>query len=110
MLEQELFGCFYAVKRWAPMLLGAKFTILTDHKNILQLHKSVVPKIVRWRLQMQPFEHTVKHVPGPENVVADCLSRLHGKSQRAIVSSSAACCCQMALMRRMASSSRIGRL
>ena len=88
-LEQELFGCFYAVKRWAPMLLGAKFTILTDHKNILQLHKSVVPKIVRWRLQMQPFEYTVKHVPGPENVVADCLSRLHGKSQRAIVSSSA---------------------
>ncbi len=88
-LEQELFGCFYAVKRWAPMLLGAKFTILTDHKNILQLHKSVVPKIVRWRLQMQPFEYTVKHVPGPENVVADCLSRLHGKSQRAIVSSGA---------------------
>jgi hypothetical protein len=55
----------------------------------LQLHKSVVPKIVRWRLQMQPFEYTVKHVPGTENVVADCLSRLHGKSQRAIVSSSA---------------------
>ncbi len=40
---------------------------------------------------MQPFEYTVRHVPGPENVVADCLSRLpvHGKSQRAIVSSSA---------------------
>jgi hypothetical protein len=56
-LEQELLGCFYyAVKRWAPILfkLGARFTILTDHnlKNILQLHKSVVPKIVRssWRL------------------------------------------------------------
>jgi hypothetical protein len=88
-LEQELFGCFYAVKRWAPMLLGTKFTILTDHKNILQLHKSVVPKIVRWRLQMQPFEYTVRHVPGPENVVADCLSRLHGKQQRAVVSASA---------------------
>ncbi len=38
---------------------------------------------------MQPFEYTVRHVPGPENAVADCLSRLHGKSQRAIVSSSA---------------------
>jgi hypothetical protein len=103
-LEQELLGCFHAVKRWAPMLLGARFTILTDHKNILQLHKSVVPKIVRssWKLQMQPFEYytqAVKHCmcqgpgsgPRAENVVADsdCLSRLHGKSQRAIVSSSA---------------------
>jgi hypothetical protein len=84
-LEQALFGCFYAVKRWVPMLLGAKFTILTasDHKNILQLHKPVVPKIVRRRLQitcyrsMQPFEYTVRHAPGPESVVADCLSRLH---------------------------------
>ncbi len=84
MLEQELFGCFYAVKRWVPMLLGAKFTILTDHKNILQLHKSVVPKVVQWRLQMQPVEYTVKHVPGLETLVADCLSRLHGDLDAAV--------------------------
>ncbi len=31
------------------------FTVLTDHRNLLQLHKSIVPKAVRWRLALQPY-------------------------------------------------------
>ena len=68
------------MKKWASRLLGHKFTILTDHKNILQLNKAEAPKIVRWRLQMQQFNYTVLHVPGESqrHAIVDCLSRLHG--------------------------------
>ena len=52
----------------------------TDHHNILPLAKSVVPKLVRWRLQMQQFNYTVIHVAGEDvkHAIADCLSGLHG--------------------------------
>ena len=78
--EQELFAAFWSMKKWASRLLGHKFTILTDHKNILQLNKAEAPKIVRWRLQMQQFNYTVLHVPGESqrHAIVDCLSRLHG--------------------------------
>ena len=39
-LEQELFAAVWSTKTWMSQLEGAHFTILTDHKNILQLQKS----------------------------------------------------------------------
>lgn len=91
-LEQELFAAFWAMKRWSWMLLGHPFTVLTDHRNILQLSKSVVPKIVRWRLQMQEFHYTIQHVPGASerHAVVDCISRLHGPARGVRVVSAAA--------------------
>ena len=44
---------FWPMKKWESMLLGHHFHAFTDHHNILQLAKSAVPKLVRWRLQMQ---------------------------------------------------------
>jgi hypothetical protein len=79
-IEQETFAAFWAMKRWESMLLGHKFSVLTDHHNILQLAKSDVPKLIRWRLQMQQFDYDVIHVAGADekHAIADCLSRLHG--------------------------------
>ena len=39
-LEQELFAAFWAMKKWTSRLLGHEFTVLTDHRNILQLNKA----------------------------------------------------------------------
>ena len=82
-LEQELFAAFWAMKKWASRLLGHEFTVLTDHRNILQLNKAEAPKVVRWRLQMQQFKYKVLHVPGASarHAIVDCLSRLHGSLQ-----------------------------
>ena len=82
-LEQELFAAFWAMKKWTSRLLGHEFTVLTDHRNILQLNKAEAPKVVRWRLQMQQFKYKVLHVPGASarHAVVDCLSRLHGSLQ-----------------------------
>ena len=79
-LEQELYAAVWAVKRWRQMLEGHHFTIQTDHRNILQLHKSEVPKVIRWRLALQQFDYDIIHVEGAgaKHAVADALSRLHG--------------------------------
>ena len=63
-LEQELFAVVWSAKTWMSWLEGAHFTVQTDHKNILQLQKSLAPKVVRWRLAMQQFDYTVVHMEG----------------------------------------------
>jgi hypothetical protein len=47
----------------------------TDHKNLVYLQTSVVPKVIRWRLRLMEFSFVVLHVPGDDNTVADLLSR-----------------------------------
>ena len=90
-LEQELFAAVWAVKQWMSQLEGAHFTILTDHKNILQLQKSQAPKVVRWRLAMQQFSYEIVHVAGTDSkhAVADCISRLHGPARGGTLSTAA---------------------
>ena len=79
-IEQEVYAMVLSCKRWKHLLEGHRFTVLTDHKNILWLQKQVAPKLVRWRLSLQQFNYTVLHVAGAgaRHAVADCLSRLHG--------------------------------
>ena len=75
-IEQECFGMFYAVMKFASYLLGRKFSIATDHKNLVYLQNSTVPKLVRWRLRLMAFQFNIIHIPGEQNVVADALSRV----------------------------------
>ena len=81
-LEQELFAVVWSIRKWQSMLDGCTFTVFSDHRNILQLAKATAPKVVRWRLMVQPFNFTVLHVPGldEKHAVADCLSRLHAST------------------------------
>ena len=90
-LEQELFAAVWSTKTWMSQLEGAHFTILTDHKNILQLQKSTAPKVIRWRLAMQQFSYEIVHVAGADSkhAVADCLSRLHGPAKGGTLSTAA---------------------
>jgi hypothetical protein len=74
-IEQECFALFYACIQCQSYLLGRSFFIRTDHKNLVHLSTSSVPKLVRWRLRLLEFDFIVQHLPGVENVVADCLSR-----------------------------------
>jgi hypothetical protein len=77
-IEQEGYAIFYAVcVAFRPYLYGKEFVLETDHANLLYLERSVVPKLIRWRLQLQDFVFTVRHIKGTLNTVADCLSRMH---------------------------------
>ena len=49
----------------------------TDHRNLLWMESSDVPKIVRWYVFLQSFTFLVEHIPGSYNRMADLLSRMH---------------------------------
>jgi len=74
-IEQECFAIFHGVTRLQEYLLGVPFTLETDHRNLLWLSKSNVPKLVRWRLRLQEFDMNIVHVPGATQYIADGLSR-----------------------------------
>jgi hypothetical protein len=76
-IEQECFAFYYSILKLQQYLLGRHFFVATDHRNLVYLEKSTVPKLVRWRLRLLEFDFTVIHVPGKDNVIADSLSRLN---------------------------------
>jgi phospholipid-translocating ATPase len=74
-IEQEAYGCYFGILSFESKLRGKSFLLETDHRNLIWMEKSVVPKIVRWVLYMKSFSFQVRHVPGKLNNVADHLSR-----------------------------------
>lgn len=74
-IEKECYAIYSALKDWEYLLRDVKFVVRTDHKNLRFLNTNV-PKVVRWKLAVQEFNFSVEYVPGPENVVADALSRI----------------------------------
>jgi hypothetical protein len=71
-IEKECYGIFYSVNKLKYYLTGKKFTILTDHHNLLWMQTSGVPKM---RIFLQSFDFKIAHIPGQQNVFADWLSR-----------------------------------
>ena len=75
-IEQETYGIVYCVQQLTYLLRGKTFEVQTDHRNILWLENSVVPKLVRWRLFLASYVFTLRHIPGKLNIEADFLSRM----------------------------------
>ena len=75
--EKETYGIVFSVLSFECFLRGAFFHILTDHKNLLWLFKSQVPKLQRWSLFLMEYDFDVAHIPGTSNIVPDALSRYH---------------------------------
>jgi hypothetical protein len=49
----------------------------SDHRNVIYVSNSTVPKLVRWRVILSEYQYTVEHISGKESVVADGLTRVH---------------------------------
>jgi hypothetical protein len=73
--ELELYGLIYALTLWRNMLYGKHFLIEVDHRNLLYLEQSEIPKVVRWRTFLADFDCMLRHIPGSTNVLSDVLSR-----------------------------------
>ncbi|MBS0647573.1 MAG: DDE-type integrase/transposase/recombinase, partial [Verrucomicrobia bacterium] len=74
-IEKEAYALYYCILHCSHYLSGHHFTLQTDHRNLVYLHRAEVPKLIRWRLRLQEYDFTVEHIPGTSNVVADILSR-----------------------------------
>lgn len=74
-IEQECFGCYFAVKSFSYLLRCKPFVLETDHRNLLWMEKSEVAKIIRWRIYMQGFSFLIRHIPGKLNNLPDYMSR-----------------------------------
>ena len=78
---KEAYGIKFAFEKFGSLVLGVEdLTVLTDHKNSLWIHKSLDPKVTRWRLYLNRWKFKIQHIAGKENSVSDALSRLHFKN------------------------------
>jgi hypothetical protein len=76
-IEQEAYAIYYSVHHFDYYLRCKPFILETDHNNLLWMESSMVPKIIRWRVLLQSFSFSLRHIPGARNIVADWLSRVH---------------------------------
>ena len=74
--EKEAFAIYFSIRKLRHYLLGTPFTVRTDHRNLLFVSNSEVPKIQRWQMKLQEYQFKIEHIPGSKNIVADSLSRL----------------------------------
>ncbi len=83
--NQELLAIKLALEEWRHWLEGAKhpFTVLTDHKNLQYVReaKRLNPRQARWALLFTRFNCKITYHPGPKNIKADALSRLHAPEE-----------------------------
>ena len=66
-------------KTFEHKLLGVKFTIVTDHMALRTLITQTVrnQRWIRWLERITMFDFDIQHIQGPENILADALSRIY---------------------------------
>ncbi|MCO5570742.1 hypothetical protein L7F22_024470 [Adiantum nelumboides] len=75
--ENELLAVIHALTQWRHYLLGADFTVFTDHQSLRYFlsQKQFSEKQMRWANILSQFHFQIVYVQGHKNVVADALSR-----------------------------------
>ena len=74
--EKEAYAIYVMLRKYDYLLRGRKFTVYSDHRNFIFLRDSKKEKVVRWRIEVQSFDFTIKYIKGSENVIADAFSRM----------------------------------
>ena len=77
--DKELLAIVEAVRHWRCYLEGNPFPtkVLTDHQGLKWLNSKaeLSGRQARWVESLSDLEYEVSYIPGPQNAVADALSR-----------------------------------
>ncbi|MCO5608448.1 hypothetical protein L7F22_062658 [Adiantum nelumboides] len=75
--EKELLAVIHALTQWRHYLLGADFTVSSDHQCLRYFlsQKQLSEKQMRWANILSRFHFQIAHVQRQKTVVADALSR-----------------------------------
>lgn len=76
--DRELLAIFLGIKKFRHFLEGREFRIYTDHKPLITAINSKTDRSPRQTRHLEfiaQFTTDIRHVKGPDNVVADTLSR-----------------------------------
>ena len=77
--DRELLACYLGIRHFRHMLEGRSFVVYTDHKPLVSaLRRSTDPWTARQCRQLAyvaEYTSDIRHIAGPNNVVADALSR-----------------------------------
>ena len=76
--DKEILGFVKGIVAHQQYLLGRKFVVYTDCKNVVYLYKmkNCCPRLLRLLEQLSGYDFTIEHVAGIENYVSDMMSRL----------------------------------
>lgn len=77
-IEKETLGCVWGMEYFRAFLWGTEFDVRTDHKPLVTLLTTggMVKASARLSMRLQDYNYRIKYVPGQQNRVADCLSRI----------------------------------
>ena len=76
-IEKEALALILSVQHYSVYLECSATTVYTDHNPLTFIHKFKThnAKLMRWALLLQPYDLTIIHISGKDNVIADLLSR-----------------------------------
>ena len=76
-IEQECYAIVIAIEQWRHYLHGRHFIVESDHKPLesFTIKPQLNDKCERWRLKLQSYDFTVRHIRGTSKTMADFLSR-----------------------------------
>ena len=73
--EKELLGIIEGLKAFQGVIRDQELTVHIDHLNLLY-QSMPSQRMIRWRLMLEEWHPTIKHVIGVDNDGADVVSRL----------------------------------
>jgi len=82
-IEKEAAAIVEACRKWRHYLHRKKFLLITDQKSVSFIFDSKNrgkiknDKLLRWKIELSCMDFNIKYRPGPENHIADCLTRAH---------------------------------